>query len=108
VLYLLNGLIGMLKRIVLTHKSLLAAQGGRCWICDRSMAKNPKNGGRNPQQRSLDHIIPRAKGGKGLKNNVLFAHQYCNSKRGDKGLTQDQWMKVHYIRLAAVAYELAG
>ena len=43
---------------------------------------------------SLDHIIPKSKGGKGLENNLQIAHALCNSAFGDKVATKEKYMKI--------------
>lgn len=38
----------------------------------------------SPKQLTLDHVIPRSKGGKHSWNNVVIACQSCNSRKGDR------------------------
>lgn len=55
---------------------------GMCWICSRPVdldAKFPA-----PLSRSLDHVIPLAKGGTHTFGNVATAHLRCNISKKDK------------------------
>lgn len=52
---------------------LVKQQGGRCAICNRSLV---------PQKATLDHIIPRSRGGPGSAWNYQAAHAHCNKTRG--------------------------
>lgn len=62
-----------------------------CHICKQNVKKD---------ERSVDHIVPRAFGGTNADSNLKLAHSRCNSNRGD-GLTEsmriklmeDQWNK---------------
>lgn len=48
------------------------AQGSRCAICGEHMGK---------ERGTLDHVIPRSKGGKHT-GNLVVAHRRCNEQRG--------------------------
>jgi len=37
-----------------------------------------------PEQRSLDHIVPLARGGAHIRSNVQLAHRRCNSRKGTR------------------------
>ena len=58
---------------------LFVAQNGRCCWCSLSMDRTGK-GGRGI---TLDHILPRAKGGTDDEVNLTAACRLCNAARGD-------------------------
>lgn len=37
---------------------------------------------------SLDHVVPLSKGGQHTKDNVRLAHRVCNSRKGDRLLSE--------------------
>lgn len=49
------------------------------------------------QTRTRDHIVPRSKGGTGIKGNTVHACKRCNSMKGTKSLEQFR----NYCRLFA-------
>ena len=55
------------KRLLLWRR-----QGGLCAICDRPMALN---------EATLDHFIPRSRGGPNTYANLRATHGQCNHKR---------------------------
>lgn len=54
-------------------------QGGRCFICEQPLDLEL-------QEWDIDHIIPRAKGGKDDQNNFAIVHRSCNRKKLDADL----------------------
>ena len=52
---------------------------GRCGICGKRVPFN---------QMTLDHIVPRSKGGKNTRENLRLAHMMCNAIRRDVGPAQ--------------------
>lgn len=57
---------------------LYEAQNGLCGICGFGMGPC--------QAQTIDHVVPRARGGKNA-GNVLLAHSDCNSRKGDRAPT---------------------
>ena len=55
-----------------SRKNLLKRDAHQCQYCG------------NRKDLSIDHIIPRSKGGKHIWNNVVIACVACNSRKGDK------------------------
>ena len=55
---------------------LLWKYGNRCAICGKKI--------RNFSDLTVDHIIPRAKGGKNVLSNCQLAHKSCNASKNDK------------------------
>ena len=43
----------------------------------------------HPRSASVEHIIPKARGGSNLLANLALAHRVCNISRGDKRITQE-------------------
>lgn len=57
---------------------------GICWICEHPVDPTLRHPDR--MRRSLDHVIPIAKGGPHTMNNVAIAHLRCNISKNDKVL----------------------
>lgn len=51
------------------RSAILARDGGICWLCGQTGAD------------SVDHVIPRARGGTDDDDNLRAAHLSCNSRR---------------------------
>lgn len=65
---------------------LLKRDHWTCGICKRPIPKHAKYP--DPMYRSLDHIVPLAKGGAHSKANCQPAHLLCNSLKSDSGESQ--------------------
>jgi 5-methylcytosine-specific restriction endonuclease McrA len=52
---------------------MLEAQGGFCGICGARLKRSP----------SYDHVIPKCRGGKNMRNRIV-AHIGCNFQKGDR------------------------
>lgn len=61
------------KKIVLSRKNILRRDGHRCQYC-----------GRADVPLTVDHVIPRARGGSDLWENLVCACVRCNNKKGDR------------------------
>lgn len=61
------------KRIMLTRKNILIRDGNRCQYCGSS---------RGPM--TIDHVIPKKKGGGDTWENLVCACSRCNNKKGDR------------------------
>ncbi len=63
-----------------------ARQGGKCFYCGRDMIRQagaPRKGDINNRRlATLDHIVPKSRGGGGGINLVWACHQ-CNNKKGN-------------------------
>jgi 5-methylcytosine-specific restriction endonuclease McrA len=53
---------------------LLEVHGSHCWLCNKPICDDKP---------TLDHIVPRSKGGRNAIANLRLAHEECNRKRGD-------------------------
>lgn len=60
-------------------KKLYEIQKGRCFICEDPIDLEK-------DKWEIDHIIPRAKGGKDDENNYALTHEYCNRNKLDSDL----------------------
>jgi 5-methylcytosine-specific restriction endonuclease McrA len=58
-------------------KEILAALYPKCWICRLPFADHPH------LQRTIDHFLPRSKGGDDSLDNLRYAHCFCNRCRGN-------------------------
>jgi 5-methylcytosine-specific restriction endonuclease McrA len=62
-------------RVRLTRRNLFARDGNRCQYCGRKF-KTP--------DLSIDHVVPRSRGGRTLWNNVVCACMACNVRKGGR------------------------
>lgn len=53
---------------------------GFCGICDEAMDRELSYP--DPQSKSVDHIVPLARGGGHVKENLQYAHLVCNLRKG--------------------------
>lgn len=70
------------RRAALNLRSLLARDGNTCQYCLKHIAKG---------QASIDHVHPRSKGGEHSWENVVAACKPCNSRKGDRLLSELGW-----------------
>lgn len=61
------------KKVVLTRKNILRRDGFKCAYC-----------GRSDIPLTIDHIIPKARGGDDTWDNLVSACTICNNKKGDR------------------------
>jgi 5-methylcytosine-specific restriction endonuclease McrA len=57
-------------------------QGGRCAYCDRFVT--PPTRPSRPTDRTLDHVVPRVKGGTRDRANLVMSCLECNMKKSDR------------------------
>jgi hypothetical protein len=50
-------------------------QGGRCWYCENIIPS---------RHTTVDHVLPRARGGTNEWGNIVAACQKCNTKKANK------------------------
>jgi 5-methylcytosine-specific restriction endonuclease McrA len=65
------------KKIVLSRKNILRRDGHRCQYC-----------GKTETMLTVDHVIPKAKGGTDSWENLVAACVHCNNKKGDQTLSE--------------------
>lgn len=66
--------------IIFTRANLFARDAHTCQYCGKSI--------RLAKDRSVDHIIPRSRGGKTVWSNVVLCCKKCNLKKGNKTLPE--------------------
>lgn len=68
--------------------TLWTAQSGLCALCSEPMLRNrfdaPHARVWAKQRATVDHIIPRSKGGTDAAENLQLAHARCNKVKGNK------------------------
>src|SRR5438270_13778333 len=79
--------------------SLAANQKNKCFICERDIDLQV-------DKLEVDHVIPRAKGGKDDDNNYAVTHEVCNRTKSDADLRIARCM-ARYERLKH-AHEAEG
>jgi 5-methylcytosine-specific restriction endonuclease McrA len=69
----------------LIRKALLVRDGNRCCWCHEPM-KIPSEAGDqyDPDFASIEHIIPRSRGGTDDWDNLALAHLRCNQRRNEE------------------------
>lgn len=66
----------------LVQRILWKRQNGRCAYCGERMVSPKKLN--HPRRLTLDHIIPRSKGGGNAINNLVAACRACNEAKADE------------------------
>ena len=68
--------------------ALWTAQSGVCALCDKPMLRNRFEASHATiwakQRATVDHIIPRSKGGSDAAENLQLAHARCNKIKGNR------------------------
>ena len=70
-------------------------QEGKCFYCDQAFIWGQKN---HPYSPSMDHCLPKIKGGKNHISNFVLAHRICNMERSAIEFTPEQDAKYHRIQ----------
>jgi 5-methylcytosine-specific restriction endonuclease McrA len=65
-------------RVPLSRRALVARDAGRCQYCGSHGS-------------TIDHVVPRSRGGGHEWSNVVLACQPCNHRKGDRLLTELGW-----------------
>ncbi len=68
-----------LKRPRLTMKHLREREGGKCAYTEQVL---------KPDECSMDHVIPKSKGGGSTWENIVLAHKRINNLRGNRSLKE--------------------
>ncbi len=64
--------------VPLTRKAVFARDGGRCAYCSAAAT-------------SLDHVVPKSRGGPHTWDNVVSACSRCNHVKADRGIAELGW-----------------
>jgi hypothetical protein len=59
---------------------LAARDGWVCWLCEGPI--DPDAPTRSPASPTVDHVVPRSRGGTSDPDNLRLAHRRCNGARG--------------------------
>ncbi len=62
--------------VVFSRANLLVRDNYTCQYCGKSV--------RNPKDRTIDHVLPRSRGGKTVWDNVVLCCRKCNLRKGDR------------------------
>ena len=62
-------------------------QSNRCYLCGQLMAPQGDITAPDVFMQSIDHVIPRSKGGTNRLGNVALAHKGCNNHKADRAPT---------------------
>ena len=68
--------------VPLTRKAVFARDGGRCVYCGAAAT-------------SLDHVVPKSRGGTHSWDNVVSACRRCNHVKADRGISELGWRLRH-------------
>jgi 5-methylcytosine-specific restriction endonuclease McrA len=71
------------RRVQKAWREVAGLHGSVCWICEEPIITT----GLPPRHRlgpSVDHVVPRSKGGSDHIANLRPAHLGCNSRRGNR------------------------
>lgn len=75
------------KEVPLTSKAVFARDNYQCGYCLTELSNSTA---------TLDHVIPRSKGGKHAWENVVTSCKPCNSRKGNKLLSDLPDYKLHF------------
>jgi 5-methylcytosine-specific restriction endonuclease McrA len=73
-----------LNDIQLRRNQLWKKSGGRCFYC--GIQTSFKVSIKDPTYFTIDHLIPKCKGGKNAQSNLVAACRACNNARGHKSV----------------------
>lgn len=71
---------------IIVRGHLFIEQRGLCYICGGRMLRERELGPR--LMASIDHVIPKARGGTNHRSNLRLAHRMCNSWKGARLLEE--------------------
>lgn len=83
-------------QVPLTRRAVFARDGGRCVYCDSPAT-------------SVDHVIPRSRGGLHVWENVVSACRRCNHVKADRSVAELGWPMRHApFRPVGPAWRILG
>jgi len=74
-------------RTPVSRRAVFDRDNGLCHLCGRTVDWTVRHP--DPLSKSLDHLIPLARGGKHEPTNVALAHLRCNIQRGTRPIQQE-------------------
>ena len=74
VIRLINYIFKLPWGIKLTRTNIFVRDRGKCQYCDKKLSKG---------RFTIDHVIPRSKGGKTVWENLVTSCARCNTRKGD-------------------------
>jgi 5-methylcytosine-specific restriction endonuclease McrA len=82
--------------VPLTRRAVFARDGGRCVYCSAPAT-------------SLDHVVPRSRGGTHTWDNVVSACARCNHVKADRGIAELGWRLRHApVQPKGAAFRVVG
>ena len=81
------------------RKRLIERDGHNCHICKKPIFAVPSSPVVKPHEMTIDHVVPKAKGGTDDDSNLRLAHYGCNADRGTKKVSkvaQPKPMEYHF------------
>jgi 5-methylcytosine-specific restriction endonuclease McrA len=82
--------------VPLTRKAVFARDGGRCAYCDGVAT-------------SVDHVVPRSRGGAHAWENVVSACGRCNHLKADRGIAELGWrLRRQPVAPSGTAWRIIG
>lgn len=75
------------RYVAKNHTRLLSGQGWRCYYC---------GGGLSRKNSTVDHLLPRSRGGLSESGNLVATCKQCNHDKGD--MTEEEYYK--YLELS--------
>jgi len=84
----------LIKTIKYSRKNIYHRDKNTCQYCGNmrlEFRKALKDGATRKSLLNLDHIVPRAKGGKSSWENIVTSCRWCNNDKGDKLLSELGW-----------------
>ena len=81
--------------VPLTRRAVFARDGGRCVYCGSTAT-------------SLDHVVPRSRGGRHEWNNVVSACGRCNHVKADRAVSELGWRIKPPEEPAGTAWRILG
>jgi 5-methylcytosine-specific restriction endonuclease McrA len=73
-------------RQYINTNALMARDGWRCQLC--RLPIDPRLSGRHKWAKSVDHIVPKARGGGDEASNLQAAHLQCNRVKGTRDIVR--------------------
>ena len=74
------------KTVARAREEVISAYGTVCWLCGQPIDLTASR--MSPGGFSVDHVVPRSKGGTHDLANLRPAHRRCNTRRQDKPASQ--------------------